>query len=89
MAWKIRYSEIAAKQMKKLDKAMSKKIDKYLNERIAIQTDPTVFGKALGHDKSGLWHYRLEDYRIICEIVNNELIVLVLRIGHRKEVYNK
>ena len=87
MGWKIKYTEIAAKQMKKLDKTVSKKIDNYLNERIAKSSDPTTFGKPLGYDKSGLWRYRVEDYRIICEIRGEEVVVLVLRIGHRKEVY--
>jgi mRNA interferase RelE/StbE len=88
VGWKIKYTEIAAKQMKKLDKAVSKKIDKYLNERIATLSDPSALGKPLGHDKSGLWRYRLENYRIICEIQEDQVVVLVLRIGHRKEVYH-
>lgn len=88
MIWKINYTEIAAKQMKKLDKKISKMIDKYLCERVAIQKDPCVFGKALGHEKSGLWRYRVENYRIICKIEKHKVTVLVLRIGHRKDVYD-
>lgn len=87
MGWTIRYSEVAAKQMKKLDRKVSSAIDHYLTDRVAKQKDPTVFGKALLHDKSGLWRYRVNDYRIICEFKGKELIVLVLRIGHRKEIY--
>lgn len=87
MTWTIKYSEFAAKQMKKLDKKISNQIDTYLNERVGKQKDPTVFGKPLLHDKSGLWRYRVENYRIICQLQNKELIVLVLRVGHRKEVY--
>ncbi|TAK73045.1 MAG: type II toxin-antitoxin system RelE/ParE family toxin [Gammaproteobacteria bacterium] len=87
MVWTIKYTEIAAKQMKKLDKKISKQIDNYLNERVAKQKNPSVFGKPLLHDKSGLWRYRVENYRIICEIQDSELIVLVLRMGHRKEIY--
>lgn len=89
MAWTINYSEVAAKQMKKLDKVISDKIDKYLNHRIAKQKNPRVFGHGLSHDKNGLWRYRVENYRIICEIKNNELVVLVLRIGHRKNIYSE
>ncbi|EKD69958.1 MAG: RelE toxin [uncultured bacterium] len=87
MAWKIKISEFALKQIKKLDKAIAKKILTYLKERIASQKDPRVLGKPLLHDKSGLWRYRVENYRIICKIEDNELVVLVLRLGHRKEIY--
>lgn len=87
MTWKIKYTEIAAKQMQKLDRSISKRIDKYLNERIAKQKDPRLFGKALMHDKSGLWRFRVEDYRIICSIEDHELVVLVLQLGHRKNIY--
>jgi len=89
VAWTIKYTELAAKQMRKLDKSISNRIDKYLNERVAKQEDPQKFGKPLLHDKSGLWRYRVDDYRIICKIEGNELIVLVLRVGHRKNVYGE
>lgn len=88
MVWTIKYTEVAAKQMKKLDKKISREIDDYLTERVAKQKDPTVFGKCLLHDKSGLWRYRINDYRIICEIQNHVLTVLVVRVGHRKLIYD-
>ncbi len=87
MAWTIKYSEIAAKQLKKLDKSIANQIDKYLTEKVAKQKNPNVFGKPLPHDKTGLWRYRVGDYRVICKITNNELLILVLRIGHRKDIY--
>lgn len=87
MAWTIKYSEIAAKQMQKLDKSISKKIDAYLTTRVISLNHPTMIGKPLLYDQSGLWRYRIENYRIICEIQETELIVLVLRLGHRKEIY--
>ena len=74
--------------MKKLDKSISKKIYHYLNDRVAKEKDPRMLGKPLLHDKSGLWRFRIENYRVICQIKKNELIVLVVRVGHRKEVYN-
>lgn len=89
MIWKIKYAELAAKQMQKLDKKISNQIDKYLNERVAKQKNPRVLGKPLLHNKSGLWRYRVNDYRVICHLENNELIVLVLRVGHRKRVYGE
>jgi mRNA interferase RelE/StbE len=89
VTWTIKYSEPAAKQLKKLDKFISDRIDKYLNNKVAQQKNPRILGKALLHDKSGLWCYRMETYRIICEIVDKELIVLVLRVSHRKDIYDK
>jgi mRNA interferase RelE/StbE len=87
VTWTIKYTEIAAKQIKKLDKTIAKKILQYLSVRVAKQKDPTLLGKPLLHNKSGLWRYRIDDYRIICKIENKQLTVLVLRIGHRKEIY--
>jgi mRNA interferase RelE/StbE len=88
VAWKIKISEFAEKQIKKLDKAIAKQIILYL-KHIFTQKNPRLLGKPLLHDKSGLWRYRVNDYRIISKIEDNELIVLVLRIGHRKNIYKK
>lgn len=88
MGWTINYTDIAAKQLKKLDKKISATILDYLTERVAKQKDPTTFGKALLNDKSGLWRYRVEDYRIICQIQNQVMMVLVVRVGHRKLIYD-
>ena len=87
MAWTIKFAEIAAKQMQKLYKTKSKLILNYLNLHIASSENLRNSGKALGNDKKGLWRYRVENYRVICEIKDSELIVLVLRVAHRKEVY--
>lgn len=87
MDWKIKFSEFSQKQIKKLDKTIAKKIINYLKERVTTQSDPRTFGKPLLHDKSGLWRYRVDDYRIICKIEDKELVVLVLRLGHRKNIY--
>ena len=87
MVWAISVSDFAQKQIKKLDKATAKKITDYLKQRIVNQVNPRAFGKALLHDKTGLWRYRVDDYRIICKIENDNFVVLVLRVGHRKEVY--
>lgn len=89
MVWKILISELASKQFKKMDKSIAKHILGYLKERVAKQKDPTLSGKPLLNDKSGLWRYRIGDYRVICEIRNHELTILVLKIGHRRNVYDK
>jgi mRNA interferase RelE/StbE len=88
VAWTIKYSEIAAKQLKKMDKSIANQIDNYLTQKVAKQKNPQIFGKPLGHNKTGLWRYRVGDHRVICSLSKNELFVLVLRIGHRKTVYD-
>ena len=89
MPWTIKFSEFSEKQIKKLDQSAAKKIIRYLKERVAPQKDPRLFGKPLLHDKSGLWRYRVDHYRIICKIQDKEVVVLILRIGHRKDIYEK
>ncbi len=88
MTWTIKFTEFAQKQIKKLDKTVAKRILKYLKERVANQNDPKNFGKPLHHDKNGLWRYRVADYRIICKIEDDELIVVIIRVGHRKDIYD-
>lgn len=88
MAWKINFTEFAAKQLKKLNKTVSKELIDYLKEKVSKAEDPTSFGKPLRRDKFGLWRYRVRDYRIICKIYNDELTVLVIRLGHRKDIYD-
>lgn len=83
---KIQLSEQAKKTLSKLDKSISKKITSYLHE-IEKLADPRSRGKGLTADKAGLWRYRIGDYRLICQIQDNLLIITVIRIGHRKAVY--
>jgi mRNA interferase RelE/StbE len=73
--------------MKRLDHEGRQQIYRYLNTRIATDDNPRRFGKALSGDKSGLWRYRVGDHRIICQIDDGQLIVLVVGVGHRKLVY--
>lgn len=88
LSWKISIDSRAGKELKKLDKLAQKKIILYLKEQIAILDNPRLFGKALQGDKRGLWRYRVGDYRIICQILDDELIILVVKIGHRSTIYN-
>lgn len=87
MAWTINISDIAEKQIKKLDKSTQKRILDYLNDRLEGCKNPHHFGEPLKGNKSGLWRYRVGDYRIICEIQEEKITVLVLAVGHRREVY--
>jgi len=88
LTWTVEFDDAAAKELRKLDRPAQQDILKYLRERIATDEDPRRFGRALTGQLAGLWRYRVRDYRIICNIENDKLIVLVLRVGHRKKVYS-
>ena len=87
MAWTVKINHYAEKQIKKLDNSAQKRILDYLFDRIEGCKNPRHFGLPLKGDKAAYWRYRVGDYRIICEILDKELIVLALSIGHRKEIY--
>ena len=83
---RIEYTETARKQLKKLDKTMQKRILDYMDE-VALLENPRSRGKALVENMRGLWRYRVGDYRVICEIHEARIIISVLKIGHRKNIY--
>ncbi len=86
--WTIEFDERAQRDLAKLDKPIAKRIRRFLEDRVAPANNPRAFGKPLQHDLSGLWRYRVGDYRILCSIEDDKLIVLVVEIGHRKSVYD-
>lgn len=88
MTWVVEWDDRARKELRKLDKQLQKDILKYLRDRIAVDADPRRFGKPLSYDKYGLWRYRIQDARIICRIEDDELFILVVRVGDRKVVYD-
>ena len=83
---RIEYTETARKQLKKLDKTIQKRILDYMDE-VALLENPRSRGKALVENMRGLWRYRVGDYRVICEIQDSKIIIAVLKIGHRKNIY--
>lgn len=85
MAWTIEFAETAAKTLGKLDKPVAKRIIQFLMERIS--TDPKSTGEALKGNLAPLWRYRIGDYRVVCDIIDDQLKVIVVKIGHRREVY--
>jgi mRNA interferase RelE/StbE len=88
LAWTIRYSDTARKQLRKLDKQAARRILDFMDSHIAGARNPRDTGKALtGPMLGSFWRYRVGDYRIICEIEDAKLCVLVIEIGHRREVY--
>lgn len=88
MPWAIEFSETALRQIEKLDKPVWLRIRKFLNERVAKLENPRSIGEALhGPTLGDFWKYRVGDYRLICSIEDTRFVVLVLRIGNRREVY--
>ncbi len=87
MAWEIAYDARALRDLRKLDPAVQMEILDYMDQRIVASVDPRKFGKPLRASKFGLWRYRVRDYRVICEIQNRRLLVLVVAIGHRSTIY--
>ena len=87
MTWNVRISDKAKKQLKKLDPGHRRIILTWLAKNIEGFENPRFHGKALSANHAGKWRYRVGEYRIIVEIKDAELIVLALKIGHRKDVY--
>jgi mRNA interferase RelE/StbE len=88
MAYSVELSAEVDRELGKLDAQQAKRILKFLHERVARLDDPRSIGKALQGSRLGeFWKYRVGDYRLICKIEDTRLVVLVLRVGHRKEIY--
>jgi mRNA interferase RelE/StbE len=88
MAWTIELSTSADRGLDKLDPSVARRILRFLYERVAKLDNPRSLGHALqGPELGSLWRYRVGDYRIVCEIQDKKIVVLVLRIGHRREAY--
>jgi len=87
LAWKIKIGEAVKKDLSRLDKPVAKRILNFLGERVAVQQDPRGMGEPLKGSLSGLWKYRVGHYGIICEIQEEAVTVLAVRVGHRREVY--
>ncbi len=87
MNWAYNFDERAFKELRKLGTQAQRDIISYLDERISGESDPRRFGKGLKADLAGLWRYRVGDYRLLCQIRDRELLVLVVAVGHRRDVY--
>ena len=87
MASTIEYAKSARDQLRKLDKPVARRIVDYMDQRIAPLENPRSVGKALRGPLGELWRYRVGDYRIICDIQDQKLTILVLQIGNRREIY--
>lgn len=87
MKWQVFFDPAAEKQFSKLGKPAQRDIEKYIAKNLESAEDPRRFGKPYLSIK-GAWRYRVGDYRLVCQIQNEKLIVLVLKVGHRRDVYD-
>ena len=87
MVWSVEYLRKAERDLSQIDHAWQRRIVDYLDDQVATLADPRLKGKALGGEMSGLWRFRVGDYRIVCEIVDSVKLIRVVKIGHRKLVY--
>jgi mRNA interferase RelE/StbE len=87
LAWTVEICNIAEKQLRKLDRPIQARILNWLDDRIEGCKNPRHFGEPLKGDRLGFWRYRIGNYRVLCEIQDEKVIVLVLTIGHRRQIY--
>jgi mRNA interferase RelE/StbE len=87
LAWLIKFDDAAQKDLTKIDKPLAKRITAFLRERISVMDNPRSIGEPLKSSRGDLWRYRLGNYRIICEINDDAVCILVVKIGNRRDVY--
>jgi mRNA interferase RelE/StbE len=85
--WRVEFERAAVRDLRKLGLQAEQAILQYLRNRIAGSDDPCRFGHALTGDRKGLWRYRVGDYRIVASIEDDRFVVLVVTVGHRRNVY--
>lgn len=86
-AWKLRFSETALKSLKRIHPQQSKRIICFLQERIMGAANPRILGKPLKGGLEHFWRYRVGDYRILIEIQDQQLLIQVIEIDHRRDIY--
>ena len=87
--WRLEFSKRADKQLSKMDPGARRIVVAWLLKNIDGCADPRAHGKGLVANRSGQWRYRVGDYRVLCEIRDNDLVVLAIEIGHRRDIYDK
>ncbi len=87
MIYKVKLSPKAQKQLRKLDKGVASLIVRYLYKNIDGSANRREKGKRLTANRAGQWRYRVGDYRVICDIIDDELVVLAMTVGHRRDVH--
>ena len=89
MTYKVKYEKKAVRQLSKLDHSVRAIIKAWIEKNLVNTDDPRKHGKGLKGNMGSYWRYRVGDYRIIAEIKDNELLIIVIEVGHRSSVYNR
>lgn len=89
MAWTIQYSKLAERQLKKLSPEVEQRIRSFMSDRVAVAEKPRVIAKKLSGAYEDRMRYRVGDYRVVCRIHDRILLILVVEVGHRREVYDR
>jgi mRNA interferase RelE/StbE len=87
LTWTVEWDDRARRELRKLGHEGQREVLRYFRQRIAVDADPRRLGNPLSGQMVGLWRYRIRDYRAICRIEDDRVVVLVLRIAYRREVY--
>lgn len=87
MAFRVEYSKVALKQLEKMDRFDARLITSWIGKNLEGCEDPRAHGKGLAANRSGEWRYRVGDYRILCNIKDEVLVIEVFAVGHRSSVY--
>ena len=87
-SWKAEFTPEARRQFERLDRSVQRRIQTYLNENV-LAGNPRGFGRALRGDLSGLWRYRVGDFRLIAKLEDAILTVVIIKTGHRSVIYEK
>lgn len=88
MTWHVEYTPRALKQLKKMDRFNAKLVVDWIGKNLEGTDDPYRHGKGLTANRSGEWRYRVGDYRILCTLHDNKLVIEVFSVGHRRDVYD-
>ena len=86
--FRVEWSDRARKQMRKFDKSIAEMILRWVHKNLDDCENPRQHGKALTANRTGQWRYRVGDYRLIAEIQESKIVILILNVGHRKEIYD-
>lgn len=89
MSWELEYSDRALKQLRKMDAPVRTILLSWLDKNVDGCEDPRARGKGLTANRSGEWRYRVGDYRVLCDIQDGKLVVLVIDVAHRSKVYKR
>jgi len=89
LAWTFEFSKSADKALRRLPHPVQARIAAFIRQRLMSLPDPRSIGQALHGEWAGKWRYRVGDYRLICKIEDHKMVILVVELGHRSEIYDR